>query len=1046
MRLLLASTAILALSVAASAGAQTVIDTRQTTAVRTATARGGAADNVSIAAAGSVTPASGNAVTIDSDNSVTNAGTIQVTGANDANGILAQAGVRGGITNTGKIIVDEAYTATDGDTDGDLDGPFAQGARRAGIRTAGAFTGAIAHSGEIMVEGQDSTGIVLGGPLTGAFTTGGTTSVTGDRSTGVQLQAVTGAVTLGGTITALGQGAVGARLNGDVTGAVVIEGAIAATGYRYTAPPAGAKLDADDLLQGGSALIVGGNVTGGVTLSNTSGKAADVTAYGGAPAMLVGSATRAVTIGPVAGTTPGPGLVLNGRVTGSGLYSGIAATGLQVGGLGGAVTIANGISVGGTVQAGAVAADATAIRIGAGAQTPVIQVTGSVAATGGTGAQAIAVLIDTGAAVPTVRNSGAIVATAGNAAGAATAILDRTGGVTLVENAGSITASGADAIRNVAIDLSTNSGGTTVKQIAGASGAAAPTITGAIRFGSGNDTLDIGAGTVTGDVAFGAGSNRLTMAGASSYSGKATFGSGADSLAIGGTARFGGTADFAGGGQDVLTIADKGVFAGKLANAGAVAVTVAAGGGTFAVDGGARIGSLTLGTGSILSVALDKANPTANLIQVGGATTIGADSKLALRVTGGADIAGRYVVLQSGTLSGTNNLSLADQSVPFLYKSAIVATLPNEIAVDVTRKAKTELGFNRAQASAFDSIDAALGGDAKVAAAVRGLYDGAAFRAAVDQMLPNYAGGVFESVTLASRAVAGPASDPLGSYLAEGPWGMTFTPVGWDASKATRGTTSYDVRGWGLSGGVEHRTSIGNFGVTIAYLSGRDTEGVAVNRVDHDQYELAGSWRGRWGGFAASARGSAAFVSFDSVRQFEGTVGTETVTRRANGDWNGTLYTGSGTLSYEHRVGRITLRPMLAIDYYRLNEDAYVESGGDKAFDLTVRERRSDELAGTASVAAGLNFGGNNRFDQWSRIEVEGGRRQHLAGALGRTTASFGSGTAFTLDPEARDSGWMGKVRAITGAPEVRLSGEVGAEQRLGDVALSARAALQIAL
>ncbi len=48
-----------------------------------------------------------------------------------------------------------------------------------------------------------------------------------------------------------------------------------------------------------------------------------------------------------------------------------------------------------------------------------------------------------------------------------------------------------------------------------------------------------------------------------------------------------------------------------------------------------NIASLSLGDQSILSVALDKANPTANLIQVGGATTIGANSQLALRVSGG---------------------------------------------------------------------------------------------------------------------------------------------------------------------------------------------------------------------------------------------------------------------------------------------------------------------------------------------------------------------------------------------------------------------------
>ncbi|GAA3713878.1 autotransporter outer membrane beta-barrel domain-containing protein [Sphingomonas cynarae] len=1047
-RLLLASSATLALIGAVPALGQTIIDTKRTTAVRTSTIRNGAADNVSIVAAGGVAPPVGPAVTIDSNNNVTNAGTIQVTDASGAIGILAQAGVRSEIVNTGKIIIDETYAVIDLDKDGDLDGLLAQGAGRTGIRTAGMFTGTISNGGEITVEGNDSAGIYLGGTLTGTLTHGGKTSVVGDRAVGIRAESVVGNVTLGGTTTAVGRDAVGVRLDGNVGGALVIEGLIGSTGYRSTTAPADvSKLDADDLLQGGAGLIVAGDVSGGIMLTNTTGKTADIISYGAAPAFQVGAVNRTVSIGAGGGATPAAaGLVIDGRVTGSGVYSGVAATGLSIGGLGGDVTIARGVAIGGSVQASAGNAAATAIRFGAGATTPEVRVTGSVTATGGGIAttQSAAILVDTGASVPTIRNSGTIRAAGPGAT--AVAVLDRTGGLTLIENSGTIAAAGADAARSIAIDLSANTIGAVVRQAAAtATGAAAPAITGAIRFGSGSDRLDIAAGSVAGEVSFGTGDDRLDMSGASFFAGNGVFGGGSDTLSLAGTARFDGTADFTGGGQDVLAIAGKGVFAGRLVNAGNVTVTVAAGGGTFAASGIATIGSLVLGEQSILSVALDKANPAANLIQVTGVTTIAANSQLALRVTGGADIAGRYVVLRSGTLTGAVNLTLADTAVPFLYKGAIVAAASNEITVDVVRKARTELGLNAAATGAFDAIDTAIGSDAKIAAAIRGIYDGGAFRGAIDQMLPNYAGGVFESVTLASRAAAGQLREPAGEFTEEGDWGMWLTPVGWDASKAMRGTTGYDVRGWGLSGGLEHKSQAGNFGVSLAYLRGRDNEGVAVNRVNHSQYELAGFWRAHWGGFAAQVRGSAAFLSFDARRQFDGTIGSETVQRRADSDWNGMLYSGSGGVSYEHVVGRFSLRPNLAVDYYKLNEDAYRETGGGAAYDLTVRKRSSDELAVTAALAAGINFGGDNRYEQWSRIEVEGGRRERIAGTLGRTTASFGSGTAFTLDPEVRGGGWTGRVRAITGTTEVRLSGEVGAEQRLGDVALSARAALQFA-
>ncbi|RYY81689.1 MAG: autotransporter outer membrane beta-barrel domain-containing protein [Comamonadaceae bacterium] len=208
---------------------------------------------------------------------------------------------------------------------------------------------------------------------------------------------------------------------------------------------------------------------------------------------------------------------------------------------------------------------------------------------------------------------------------------------------------------------------------------------------------------------------------------------------------------------------------------------------------------------------------------------------------------------------------------------------------------------------------------------------------------------------------------------------------------------------------------------------------------------MAASWRGHWGGLQAHARASAARVNFDSLRFFDGKIGSEDVHKETRADWNGTLYSAAGSVSYEHMIGGISVRPVVALDYYRLNEDAYRESGGGSAIDLIIDKRSGDELAVTASLAAGMNFGGLMRYDQWSRIEIEAGRRERIAGALGSTTANFAGGTPFTIDPEGRDGGWIGKVRAITGTTEFRLSAEGGAEQRLGNVALSARAALQFA-
>src|SRR5690606_18986684 len=483
----------------------------------------------------------------DSDHAVTNQGTIGISNASGAIGILAAAGTSGNIVNSGTITVDESYTPTDADNDGDLDGPFAQGSNRFGIRTGGTHSGNVVNSGTITVEGNDSAGIRLGGALTGNLTHDGTTKVVGDRSVGVHADAITGNVRQAGEVSAQGEDAIGARFAGDVTGAMVIQGKISSTGYRNTTAPSSTdKLDADDLLQGGPVVLIEGNVTGGIHLavapkdSDADDKDEDddgiedakegnaaLTSYGAAPALAVGATDRDTVIGLVGASSTAYGLIVDGSVSGQGVYEGIGATAIAIGGRGGAVTITNGLSIAGGVEAKSNGASATALLLGSGADVAEVRNSGSIVASGGktSSAKSTAILIDTGAVVPTVRNSGSITATAAGTDGFATAILDRSGTLALIENSGTISARGAADQRNVAIDLSANTGGATGKQTSGR-------IEGRNPFGGGNDLLEVSPGKVTGHVSFGGGDNRYALSGGAVHTGNATFGAGTDVLSL----------------------------------------------------------------------------------------------------------------------------------------------------------------------------------------------------------------------------------------------------------------------------------------------------------------------------------------------------------------------------------------------------------------------------------------------------------------------------------------------------------------------------------
>jgi uncharacterized protein with beta-barrel porin domain len=181
-------------------------------------------------------------------------------------------------------------------------------------------------------------------------------------------------------------------------------------------------------------------------------------------------------------------------------------------------------------------------------------------------------------------------------------------------------------------------------------------------------------------------------------------------------------------------------------------------------------------------------------------------------------------------------------------------------------------------------------------------------------------------------------------------------------------------------------------------------------------------------------------IDFTALRYFSGTVGQgQPVTRTASGNWNGQLYSAAAGLSWELRMGRLSLRPAASLDYYRLSEDGYSETGGGTGFNLIVEDRDSDELAGTFTLAAGLNFGSAEAGRTWVRAEVEGGRRQILGGSLGNTIAHFEGGNPFTLAPEARTDGWTGALRLTGGSEGTMLGAELSAEEQSGRASVAFR-------
>jgi uncharacterized protein with beta-barrel porin domain len=219
-----------------------------------------------------------------------------------------------------------------------------------------------------------------------------------------------------------------------------------------------------------------------------------------------------------------------------------------------------------------------------------------------------------------------------------------------------------------------------------------------------------------------------------------------------------------------------------------------------------------------------------------------------------------------------------------------------------------------------------------------------------------------------------------------------------------------------------------------------------VNELISNHYEGGVYWRASAGPFNAWARGTAGIIDFDSTRNFTAGSATGTVTRSADAKWHGRLYSATGGLSYEARMGRLTIRPNALVEYYKLTEKGYQETGGGDGFDLTVLGRSSKESAATGKLTFGYDLMSVEPDATWMRVEAEVGWRQILSTAIGHTSASFKDGDVFTLYPEKRKSGWNGAARLLAGGSTMSVVGEVDAEDQLDKTAVGARLGVNFAL
>ena len=532
------------------------------------------------------------AVEINSNNTVTLASTTELTfnGTTDAVGIQADSGYKGEIINGGTI----ELTGDGTDKTGILIGvPSGTVGTFTGIKdttndpvsTALPFspynpTGLTAialQSGSVLeVQGDGSTGIQLttedklvgdiidAGSITATATSLTATAAT-DAVTGIDLQTLSTmdgnlSIPAGGSVISTGAGARGIVANGQLNGSITNFGEISAIG---TSTPSTTKVNPE----AGSALVIGGNVTGGIYNGgpgngDTETARATITTTGTSPALDItpefDSAIAApITIGGY--TDPlkvfGDVSLLNrGTISASPTSVDNDATAAAINGVSSTdeVTFTNGIVNAGSISAGvttdsksvAGTSEATALAIGDfvqvnqntdattgfgkgyalvnSSESGEGSITASISGDGPGTASAIIIGQSTttsgtngGTTLTSLFNSGTISASAETtdttiASLSAYGIADTTGTLTTITNSGTISATSTllDNRANIAdaIDLSNATTATTITNTG--------TISGDVELGSGQDTITVSGSpavpsTLSGNIFFGGSANNV---------------------------------------------------------------------------------------------------------------------------------------------------------------------------------------------------------------------------------------------------------------------------------------------------------------------------------------------------------------------------------------------------------------------------------------------------------------------------------------------------------------------------------------------------------
>ena len=1017
---LLLATAVSSLTVKIGQAGDLTVTTARTTPASTAAGDGNGPGNIVTDTAGSIAVTEPTAVTINSDHSVINRGGITTSAELNATGVLADlsANRTSSIQNFGQLVVQ---------------GPLAGSANlnaatsNAGIRLAGpgTFTGFITNEvgGLLGVGGNGASGILIGSRIVGDVANNGLIEVTGADSYAIQTTGrIVGNLNTGGAMSASVTNGVGVYVGGGIEGAYFHSGTITAGNPERLISPDGIRVERTPPLPAKAGIWVASSITDGFQIAGnrytfaqqqTNADAAAATpidatieTYGPGPAVLIGQGGPSAATNIVLGLRgdSGYGFLHQGILTSSGAIAGTNALainieGLSVGGTTYTTTLMGGFSNDfGDINAVALDAAATGVRIGSFAIVPTLNNSGDIGAgttdsttntatgaVGTKGGSAYGIVIEQNAQVTTVLNSGKITATSDGIASGSYGIIDRSGSVVAFANDGEIVSNLAvgSTGERVGVDFRANTAGMTFRN--------GGIITSDVFLGGGSQSMSMGeASRINGSVTFQAGSSKtgasVVNLNGSTITGRVNLGNGNGGVTLAGASTLGGFTM----GTGTLTHFNVSSSELSLLSAGPLRAQ------TASFTNGSRINFDISG------------NSGAPLLLANGNVTISGDTKLMTTITGILEGRQVYTLIDAGTLTLGAPLSQMT-AVPASYMNNISFGLaPNDASIlqlTVERRSASTLGLGPNMTAIYDSLAPALNQDTAVATALSGLTTQSDFNAGLRQLMPDSSGAILQTALSSAEASSGMIRRRLLGVARGGApdhsrgdiasfWVQSLGNYGKQNGRGEQNGFSY----WGLGialGADFPVDGSGNTTMGLSFVESWHSVSLGVSQHSPVQFystQLHAYAHHKSGGFYMQGIGGGAYNTYDQPQR---TVTFGGLDRKAIGKWSGYQYNGSLEAGYLLQRGLFEFGPYARVSYLNISENAYTETGGGAGINLQVDDRKGESLRGSAGFAVNRNI--LLSYDSYFEAQFRGGFTREFMKDPVAVTARFASGgPAFT--------------------------------------------------